>query len=202
LIYPLDNEFIILSSLSAKHLTKTLNDVQVLRTTTNGVDASLLEPIDLKKAKKILEQHLLEGALDLWSMFNNLSIEHVNTTIGTWRRQKDLLLLNMYIWEWLSEILEDAYDHRHDNPSSGIKCLLLRVETILQTRPTNIHLDAADFLSCFTRQEAVFNPISAMSLLVSIKMLYYLLLPLSSRPGSISQLQPSTKFRLGLFGNW
>lgn len=63
----------------------------------------------------------------------------------------------MSIWEWLSKKLEDVYEQERLTSSSELGRFLQHVENILETRPTHIHIDAADFLSDFAPQEAIFK---------------------------------------------
>lgn len=95
------------------------------------------------------------GAHELLSMLRKLTLERSSTVVGNWLRQKQYLLVNMSIWEWLSKGLEDAYEQ--EDQSNEIGRLLQKVETILHTRPASIRLDASDFLPNFVPHETIFE---------------------------------------------
>ncbi|KDR71681.1 hypothetical protein GALMADRAFT_213585 [Galerina marginata CBS 339.88] len=144
----------ILFNLSSNRLEKTLRTVRAI---ANGVEADSLQSMSLEKMEQILRRHVITGARELWSMFRSFSVERCTSNLGVWLRQKQLLLLNMTIWEWLDDLLEDAYERGRHDPSSEVGCLLRRVEIMLETQPLQIRLDASDVLSFFQPDEAVFE---------------------------------------------
>ncbi|KDR76755.1 hypothetical protein GALMADRAFT_210635 [Galerina marginata CBS 339.88] len=144
----------LLANLSSDRLLKTL---KVVRTIAAGIEANPTMHTDLNKMEQILTQPVITIGRELWSMFRNLSLEHCTSNVAIWTRQKLLLLLNMTIWESLENLLEDAYDQERHDSSSELGCVLRRAETILETQPCQVRLDASEFLSFFEPEEAIFE---------------------------------------------
>ncbi|KDR79831.1 hypothetical protein GALMADRAFT_136421 [Galerina marginata CBS 339.88] len=144
----------LLASLSSDRLTKTL---KVVQTIAAGVEANLTTDMDLSKIHQIIEQGDITDSRELWSIFRNFSVERCTSNVGIWIRQKYLLLINMTIWEWLENRLDESYEQERHDPANELGSVFRRVETILETQPSQIHLDASDFLSTFRPGEAIYE---------------------------------------------
>lgn len=145
--------------LSLENLASTLATVEkVANKVANVVDhPDSTNQLQFCKLQKILDQTVLSDVQHIWPIFHALSLKRSTSIINLWVQQKQLLLANMLVWEWLAKRLENAYDLERDDPSSEMGRLIRRIETIIATQPPSAILDASDFLAQFNPGEAIFE---------------------------------------------
>jgi len=94
---------------------------------------------------------------DVWDVYEAHASDHGINSVGLLVKQRQLLMANMLIWEWLARQLDLAYEQERDDPSSGLGRLLRRLEIALESRPTELSVDASEFLPHFVKGEAVYH---------------------------------------------
>ncbi|KAF9041370.1 hypothetical protein BJ165DRAFT_1530100 [Panaeolus papilionaceus] len=102
-----------------------------------------------------LQDLTFDNVMQLWQAYEEQDIDLAQATLVNFVQARQLLLVNMLLWEWLEKTTDDGYTCRNNPGASGLGQLFNHVEVDLLARKKKLVYDAADYLPNFTRGETV-----------------------------------------------